>query len=63
MKHLYQYLDISLYKLYKYLIISGHEPLTFRLPFGSHATHDYVQKYGLWSLGIHIGAMDFLVEP
>ena len=23
--------------------------LTFRLPFGGHATHGYVKKYGLWS--------------
>ena len=30
-----------------FLNIGKHEPVTFRLPFGGHVTHDYVQKYGL----------------
>ena len=39
------HINIDIYLHYK-----QESKLLFRLPFGGHATHGYVEKYGLWSL-------------
>jgi len=47
---LFRFMHLYLYD--SNICIGRREPLRFRLPFGCHITHDYVQKYGLRSLNV-----------